>query len=89
MPLPAAARAAGGDQHAQHARRSEPHPASMRHLLVLSLAAVVGATAPEALLNSGKIEHFVVLYMENRVRCARERAAPILSCALSEGLSVQ
>ena len=42
-------------------------------MLVLSLAVVVGAIAPEALLNSGKIEHFVVLYMENRVRArARE-----------------
>ena len=50
-------------------------------MLVLSLAAVVGATAPEALLNSGKIEHFVVLYMENRVRARARELLRGRSCA--------
>ena len=48
-------------------------------MLVLSLAVAVGAIAPEALLNSGKIEHFVVLYMENRVR-ARESCSDLVLC---------
>ena len=37
-------------------------------IMLLSLAAAVGATNHKAMLNSGKIEHVVVLYMENRVR---------------------
>lgn len=44
---------------------------TMRPCVLLSLAVAVRAAGSRGPLNSGKIEHFVVLYMENRVRsCA-------------------
>ena len=44
---------------------------TMRPCVLLSLAMAVRAAGSRGPLNSGKIEHFVVLYMENRVRsCA-------------------